>query len=159
MIGTPSRNSRTPSSARAVKVVLPATNRKRPVQRTEKLSTGSPAGPPAPQSLLIALSHAVRTGVPVSVVLLKYSAKNWPVGQALGPVMVNVATFEATGAGLTTRTVAVPTVAMSAAAMAAVTWVGSTTVVGRALPFHSTVAPVAKPLPSTVSVKSGPPAA
>src|SRR2546426_8585780 len=104
------------------------------------------------------LSHAVRTGVPVSVVLLKYSAKNWPVGQALGPVMVNVAAFEALGPGLTTRTVAVPTVAMSAAAMLAVTWVGLTTVVGRAAPFHWTLAPAAKPLPSTVSVKAGPPA-
>src|SRR5437899_3798874 len=104
------------------------------------------------------LSHAVRTGVPASVVLLKYSAKNWPVGQALGPVMVNAAAFEATGPGLTTRTVAVPTVAMSAAAMLAVTCVGLTTVVGRADPFHSTFAPAAKPLPSTVSVKAGPPA-
>src|SRR5439155_10893631 len=78
MTATPSRKTRMPSSARAVKVTLPAAKLKRPVQRTEKLSTGRPAGPPAPQPLLMVVSHAVRVAGGVRAMLLKYCAKNWP---------------------------------------------------------------------------------
>src|SRR2546422_8800034 len=42
------------------------------------LSTGRPAGPPAPQSLLTAASQAERVAGGVSVMLLKYSARNCP---------------------------------------------------------------------------------
>ena len=45
-----STKTRIPSSALAVKVVAPPAKEKRPLQRTEKLSVGSPAGPPEPQS-------------------------------------------------------------------------------------------------------------
>src|SRR5207253_3021645 len=83
MMATPSRNTRMPSSAVAVNVTLPPPNWKRPVHRTEKKSTGRPLGPPAPQSMAIVVSHAVRVAGAVSVMLLKYSAKNWPVGHGV----------------------------------------------------------------------------
>src|SRR2546423_12685198 len=78
MTATPSRKTRMPSSARAVKITVPSANWKLPTQRTEKLSTGRPAGPPAPQSLLMVVSHAVRVAGGVSAMLLKYCARNWP---------------------------------------------------------------------------------
>src|SRR5919108_1778366 len=81
MTAAPSRKTRMPSSAVAVNVAAPPAKLKRPVQRTEKLSTGSPTGPPAPQTLLMVASHAVRVAGPVGVVLLKYSARNCPAGQ------------------------------------------------------------------------------
>src|SRR5436309_4720673 len=133
MTATPSRKTRMPSSARAVKVTLPAAKLKRPVQRTEKSSTGRPAGPPAPQSLLMVVSHAVRVAGGVSAMLLKYCAKNWPVGQPPpGGLIVNVSLFETAPSGLRTVTGAEPAVAMSAAAMAAATRVALTNVVARA---------------------------
>src|SRR2546426_7529791 len=98
----PLRKTRIPSSARATNVVLPPVNWKLPVHRTEKLSTGKPAGPPAPQSLLTVLSQAVRVAGAVSDMLLKYSAKNWPVGQPLPTV--KVAALETRPSGLLTVT-------------------------------------------------------
>src|SRR6267143_5645078 len=62
------------------------------------------------------------------------------------------------GVEVTTVTEAVPVVAMSAAVIAAVSWMALTTVVVRAAPFHCTVLPLTKPLPLTVSVKAAPPA-
>jgi len=59
MTATPSRKTRMPSSARAVKVTLPAAKLKRPVQRTEKCRRQTPDRRP-PQSLLMVVSHAVR---------------------------------------------------------------------------------------------------
>ena len=43
------------------------------------------------------------------------------------------------------------------AGIAAVTWVAPMTVVGRALPFHRTTAPLRKLVPATESVKAGSP--
>lgn len=62
------------------------------------------------------------------------------------------------GAGVNTVTWAVPAVAMSAADMAAVSWVEDTNVVVRLDPFHWTTEPLTKPVPLTVSVKSDVPA-
>jgi hypothetical protein len=71
-----STQSRIPSSLRVVKVCVPATKVNRPVHRTEKLSLLTPLpGPPFPQLLLIPVSQRARTGVPVNVRLLKYSAR------------------------------------------------------------------------------------
>src|SRR5438874_12824083 len=152
------RKKRMPWSARAGKVTLPPANWKLPTQRTEKLSTGRPAGPPAPQSLLMVVSHAVRVAGGVSAMLLKYCAKNWPVGQPPpGGLIVNVSLFETAPSGLRTVTGAEPAVAMSAAAMAAVTRVTLTNVVVRATPFQKSVAPETKLLPSAVRVNAGPP--
>src|SRR5689334_6677090 len=159
MMAVPSRNTRMPSSARAVNVTLPPPKLNWPVQRTEKLSTGRPAGPPAPQSLLTAVSHAVRVAGGVSVMLLKYWAKNWPSGQPPpAGFTVNVMELDVWPSGFLTLTGTVPCVAMSAAAMAAVTRVALTNVVAREAPFQSTLLPATKLVPSTVSVKAGPPA-
>src|SRR2546421_9373126 len=159
MIATPSRKTRMPSSARAVKVTLPAAKLKRPVQRTEKLSTGRPAGPPAPQSLLMVVSHAVRVAGGVSAMLLKYCAKNWPVGQpAPAGFTVNVSALDVCPSGFLTETGTEPAAAMSAAAIAAETRVALTNVVVRLAPFQSTLAPETKVAPSTVRVKAVPPA-
>src|SRR5438552_2994380 len=125
----PSTKTRMPSSARAVNVLVPPANWKLPAQRTEKLSTGRPAGPPAPQSLLTALSQAVRVAGAISVMLLKYSARNWPVGQPVPGEIVNVAAFETRPSGFRTVTEADPVAATSAAEMLAVSWVELTKVV------------------------------
>src|SRR5438477_10628297 len=98
MTATPSSESRIPSSARAVKMTVPSANWKLPAQRTEKLSTGRPGGPPAPQSLLMTVSHAVRVAGGVSAMLLKYCAKNWPSGHALEPT-VNGSEFDVCRSG------------------------------------------------------------
>jgi len=62
------------------------------------------------------------------------------------------------GPGLTTVTLAVPAVAMSAAAIAAVNCVAEINVVVRFDPFHCTVDVVRKLLPVTVNVNAAPPA-
>jgi hypothetical protein len=62
------------------------------------------------------------------------------------------------GVPFTTVTEAVPAVAMSAAVIAAVTWVEETYVVVRFDPFQFTVEPETKPVPFTVSVNPAPPA-
>jgi hypothetical protein len=61
------------------------------------------------------------------------------------------------GAGLTTVTLSVPAAAMSAAVIAAVSWVEDTNVVARLAPFHCTVEFETKLDPLTVRVKDGPP--
>src|SRR5213080_4638703 len=159
MTATPSRKTRIPSSARAVKMTVPSANWKLPTQRTEKLSTGRPAGPPAPQSLLMVVSHAVRVAGGVSAMLLKYCAKNWPVGQPPpGGFTVNVTVLDVWPSGFFTETGTEPAAAMSAAAIAAETRVALTNVVARETPFQSTLVPATKLVPSTVSVKAAPPA-
>src|SRR5579864_8502249 len=62
------------------------------------------------------------------------------------------------GAGFVTATFTVPAVAISAAAIAAVTWVALTNVVVLAAPLNFTTAPETKPVPVTVGVKAAPPA-
>src|SRR5437762_12220174 len=88
MMATPSRNTRTPSSARTVNVPRPAGNETLRVQRAEKLSTGRPAGPPAPPSYRTVASHGVRVAGAVSVMLEKYCAENWPGEQGTSPLIV-----------------------------------------------------------------------
>jgi len=58
-----------------------------------------------------------------------------------------------------TFTRAVPALARRLAGTAAATWVALTNVVVKAVPFHSTAASVPKPVPFTVSVNPGLPAA
>jgi hypothetical protein len=58
----------------------------------------------------------------------------------------------------TTVTLALPTVAISAAGTDAFSCVELTNVVARPAPFHCTTAPLRKLVPFTVSVKAGPPA-
>ena len=82
-------------------------------------------------------------------------------GTGLVPALiVKVCAFELPppGAGLNTVTEAVPADAMSAAVIAAVSWVEDTYVVVRLAPFHCTMEPLTKLLPLTVSVKAAPPA-
>src|SRR5437899_12760760 len=90
--------------------------------------------------------------------LLKYSAKNWPFGQPPAGLIVKVSELDAMP-GFVTLTKAEPAVAMSAAAMLAVSRVALTNVVGRGVPFQATREPETKLLPSAVSVNAGPPAA
>jgi hypothetical protein len=80
------------------------------------------------------------------------------VGTGLLIVKVSGPDAPPPGAGLETATDAVPAVAMSAAVVAAVRLVADAKVVGRALPFHSTVEDETKFEPVTVSVNAGPPA-
>src|SRR6267143_2550975 len=80
------------------------------------------------------------------------------VGTALLIANVCAAEVPPPGVEVTTVTEAVPVVAMSAAVIAAVSWMALTNVVVRAAPFHCTVLPLTKPLPLTVSVKAAPPA-
>src|SRR2546421_3141544 len=72
--------------------------------------------------------------------------------------MVKVSALESAVPGFATVTCAVAADKMSAAVMAAVTWLAETKVVVRAEPFHLTVAPLKKPEPLTVRVKAAPPA-
>src|SRR5512134_3555173 len=62
------------------------------------------------------------------------------------------------GAGLNTATGAVPSVAMSAAVIDAVSCAEDTYVVVRLDPFHCTTEPLMKLLPLTVRMKDTPPA-
>ena len=72
--------------------------------------------------------------------------------------MLNDCPSDAWPSGLRTPTSAEPTAPMSEAGMLAVRRVALTNVVERAAPLHSTLAPATKLLPSTISVKAGPPA-
>src|SRR5512145_3229450 len=80
------------------------------------------------------------------------------VNDEAGGLIVNDSAFETPPSGLATVTSAVPAVAMSAAAIAAVSWLALPNVVGRPLPFHRTLAPLTKFAPVTVSVNPDPPA-
>src|SRR2546428_113092 len=81
------------------------------------------------------------------------------VGPALATGNACAAEVPPPGVGVTTVTLAVPAAAMSAAAIAAVSWMGLTKVVVRTAPFQRTVEPFTNPVPSTVSVKAAPPTA
>ena len=63
------------------------------------------------------------------------------------------------GLGFTAVTTTVRGNSISRAEMVAVSWLPLTKIVGRGLPFHLTTEPGTKPVPFTVSVKSGPPGA
>jgi hypothetical protein len=80
------------------------------------------------------------------------------VGTGLLIVKVSALEVPPPGAGLDTVTEAVPAVAMSAAVIEACRLVPDANVVGRALPFHSTVEEEMKFEPVTVTVNAGPPA-
>ena len=82
------------------------------------------------------------------------------VGTGLGAIMVKLSTPEVPppGVGLKAVTLAVPAVAMSAARIAAVSWVDEPYVVVRSEPFHLTTEPETKLVPFTVRVKALPPA-
>jgi len=74
-----------PSSLAAVNVVVPPTKATEPVHRAEKLFDPAPVGPPLPQFRFSgAVSQAVDTAVPDSVLFAKYSARYWPDGQDVG---------------------------------------------------------------------------
>src|SRR5437762_293802 len=80
------------------------------------------------------------------------------VGAGLFTVSVCAAEVPPPGAGVRTVTLAVPAAAMSAAVIAAVSWMVLTKVVVRAAPFHCTVVePFTNPVPLTVRVKAAPP--
>lgn len=79
--------------------------------------------------------------------------------EGAGLVTVNVSAFDGAMPGLTTVTWSVPPAAMSPAGTVAVTSTSLTNVVARSAPFHSTTEVEVKPVPFTVSVKIGPPAA
>src|SRR5437870_11826149 len=120
MMAAPSGKPRTPSSARAVNVAGPPAKENVPVQRTEKLSTGSPVGPPAPYTLLIVSSQAVCVAGGVRVKLPKYWAKKRPVGQlSAGVVIRKVAALEVRPTTNTAVMLAGPAVAMSSVDMIA----------------------------------------
>src|SRR2546425_12407058 len=106
----------------------------------------------------MAVSQAVRVAGGVSVMLLKYCAKNWPVVQPFGGFTVNVRTPDVWPSGLRTLTEAEPAAATSAAGMLAESRVALTNVVVRTAPFQRTVAPETKLFPSAVSVNAAPPA-
>src|SRR6476620_3478731 len=80
-------------------------------------------------------------------------------GLPLIALIVKVRGLEIAPPGFCTVTEALPVAAMSAAGIAAVSWVALTKVVVRFAPFQLTTEPFTKLLPFTVSVKAGPPAA
>src|SRR5438093_4278893 len=83
------------------------------------------------------------------------------VGTGGGGVTVSVAPLDVPppGAGLNTVMVGVPVLATSAARIAAVTWVAVPKLVVRGTPLTCTTAPATKPVPVTVNVNAGLPAA
>src|SRR5205823_3091011 len=91
---------------------------------------------------------------------LNESLKRTPEGGG-EPETVKLSALEVPppGPGLKTVTESVPAAAMSPEAMVAVSLDELTKVVVRGEPFHWTAAPLTKLEPSTVRVKSGPPAA
>ena len=73
-------------------------------------------------------------------------------------LIVKVRALDTAPPGFRTVTEALPATAISAAGIAAVSWVALTKVVVRFAPFQRTTEPLTKLLPFTVSVKAGPPA-
>ena len=99
---------------------MPALKEWVPVQRTEKLSFARPLpGPPEPQLSLMLDWQAVNVGLPLRLMLLKYSARNCPGGHAV-EVMEKLKELEMPLPRLKTDTRAVPAVAISLAGIAAV---------------------------------------
>ena len=79
-------------------------------------------------------------------------------GTGLPTTSVSAADVPPTGGGDTTVTEAVPGFAMSTAVIAAVSWLASTNVVARSVPFQWTTELGTKSLPLTDKVNAGPPA-
>ena len=73
--------------------------------------------------------------------------------------MTKVRALDTAPLGFRTVTEALPPAAISAAVIAAVSWVALTKVVVRSASFQRTTEPLTKSLPFTVSVKAGPLAA
>ena len=108
-----------------------------PLTKFEPLMVSVKAAPPA-----VALTGANDVIVGTGLLTVKFVAVDVPPP----------------GTGLVTVTPKVPAVAMSAAVIAAVTWVALTNVVVRALPLNFTLDPETNPVPLTVRVKAVPPA-
>ena len=108
-----------------------------------------------PLTKLLPFTVSVKAGPPATA-LLGESVVNVGVE---APVIVKVRALETAPPGFCTVTEALPAAAMSAAVIAAVSWVALTKVVVRFAPFQRTTEPLTKLLPFTVSVKAGPPAA
>jgi hypothetical protein len=106
----------------------------------------------APETKFIPFTVRVNAGPPDETEL----GEN-PVMTGTAGLMVNVDAGDVP-AVVVTVTLAVPVVAIRLAGTAAVTWVALTNVVVSAVEFHFTVAPEAKLVPFTVSVKAAPPA-
>lgn len=124
----------------------------------------------APEAKPVPLTHSVKPGPPAAALVgeIDCSSGAGPEGGGGGgggggepppPVIVKAKAPEGVPPGLATETCAVPPAAMSEAGIAALTCVLLKKLVERADPFQSTVAPEAKPVPLTHSVKPGPPAA
>src|SRR6476469_8370236 len=108
-----------------------------------------------PFTKLLPFTVSVKAGPPAAA-LLGESVVNVGVEALL---IVKVRALETAPPGFCTVTEALPAAAMSAAGIAAVSWVALTKVVVRFAPFQLTTEPFTKLLPFTVSVKPGPPAA
>ena len=108
-----------------------------------------------PFTKLLPFTVSVKVGPPAAA-LLGESVVNVGVEALL---IVKVRALETAPPGFCTVTEALPAAAMSAAGIAAVSWVALTKVVVRFAPFQLTTEPFTKLLPFTVSVKAGPPAA
>jgi hypothetical protein len=103
---------------------------------TVRINAAAPASAEAGESDVIDGADSVVGGVNVS-----------------GVTIVNGIAFEITVGLLDTVMFTVPTAAVSAAVIAAVTCVALTKVVGRGEPFQFTTTPLPKPVPLTVSVR------
>src|SRR5258705_1342162 len=89
--------------------------------------------------------------------LLKYSARNCPVGHPPpAGLTVNVTAFDVCPSGLRTLTGTAPAAATSEAGVPAITRAALTKVVPRAAPLQSRPAPAAKLLPTGGSVARRP---
>ena len=108
-----------------------------------------------PLTKLLPFTVSVKAAPPAAA-LLGESVVNVGVE---APVIVKVRALETAPPGFCTVTEALPAAAISAAVIAAVSWVALTKVVVRFAPFQRTTEPLTKLLPFTVSVKAGPPAA
>src|SRR5947208_1866293 len=128
-----------------------------PVTKFVPLAVSVKAGPPAVAELGV---RPVRVAGAVRLMLPKYSAKNWPAGQpAPDGVTSKFTMLERWPSGFTTNTGIAPAALRSSLVTTAVRRVALTNVVASAWPFQNTVDPDTKPVPSTVSVKPGPPCA
>ena len=108
-----------------------------------------------PETKFDPLTVSVKPGPPAVALLGEIELI---AGTGLLTVNVLGADVPPPGPGFVTVTWIVPAVAMSAAEIAAVSWVLLENVVVRAAPFQFTTEVVTKPEPFTVSVKPGPPA-
>jgi hypothetical protein len=107
------------------------------------------------ETKFVPVTVSVNAALPTNA---EFGLKDAAVGMGLLIVNITAPELPPPGAGLTTVTIAVPAVAMSAGVIAACKLVLERKVVARALPFHSTVAEETKLDPVTVTVKAAVPA-